>query len=112
MAIPYGKSFQYLSRLLRRKFPLSCPLRLVGKQLLSPRLCGCCVAYLSSEGMIDRFVIEIDTGLTTPVAVETLLHEYAHAMDQDLNGVALEPHRDSWGVCYAQLWRTYVDGRN
>lgn len=108
MAIRYSKQFQQITRLLRREFPLSRPLRIVSKSLERQKLCGCCLAYLSPDGDITRFVIEIDTNLSTLTAIDTMIHEYAHALDQDLNGVATEPHRASWGVCYAQLWRFYT----
>jgi len=108
MAPQYGKQFQTIARKLRREFPLSCPLRIVCKGLEKQKLCGSCIAYLKKDGSIARFVIEVDTQLATLSAIDTLLHEYAHALDQDINGVAAEPHRASWGVCYAQIWRFYV----
>jgi hypothetical protein len=108
MALNYGKSFQQVLRLLRREYPLTKPLRVVGKPLEQQRLCGCCLSYLNPDGSISRFVIEIDTGMSLLTAVDTLIHEYAHALDHDLNGIATEPHRESWGVCYARLWRLYT----
>lgn len=108
MAIRYGKQFNQVVRLLRREFPLTRPLRITGKCLEKQKLCGCCLAYLNPDGTINRFVIEVDTNLSTLTAIDTLIHEYAHALDQDQNGVAVEAHRASWGVCYAQLWRFYT----
>lgn len=108
MAPRYGKHFQRLARKLRREFPLSRPLRIVCKSLEKQKLCGSCIVYLDKDSSITRFIIEVDTQLSALSAIDTLLHEYAHALDQDLNGVATEPHRASWGVCYAQIWRFYV----
>ena len=107
MAMQYGKKFKQIVRGFRKEFPLTRPLRIVGKCLGQQRLCGCCLAYLNQNGTISRFVIEIDNNLSMLTAIDTLIHEYAHALDQDHNGVSVEPHRASWGICYAQLWRFF-----
>jgi len=108
MALHYGKKFNQVVRLLRREFPLTRPVRITGKSLEQQKLCGCCLAYLNEDGTIHRFVIEVNMHLALLTAIDTLIHEYAHAMDQDQNGLAVEAHRASWGVCYAQLWRAYT----
>jgi len=108
MARNMQNNFKTLARKLRREFPLSRPLRIVCKKLNKQKICGSCITYLDNDGSIIRFVIEVDTHLSALSAIDTLLHEYAHALDQELNGVAVEAHRASWGVCYAQIWRFYV----
>jgi hypothetical protein len=103
-----SKHFQQVARKLRKDFPLRQPLKIVRKDLAHQKLCGSCLTYLNEDSSIKKFVLEIDSNLSAVLAVETLLHEYAHALDQSYNGVATEAHRASWGVCYAQLWRYYV----
>jgi len=43
--------------------------------------------------------------------MDTLLHEWAHAVDQVDNGADddMHPHRKSWGEAYAKVWRAYID---
>jgi hypothetical protein len=103
----YGKRFVFIVRKLRAAFPLSKPLRFVFKSLHTRKLCGCCLTYLDADGQITKFVIEIDSNLAYLSAVDTLLHEYAHALDQDRNGVATKSHRISWGEMYALIFQVY-----
>lgn len=107
MASRYGKKFDQLLRKLRKDCPISLPVKVVTKDLGKQKLCGCCYAYLTPGGKIDHFVIEIDRNMGILTAIDTLLHEWAHAMDKELYGIPLEPHRNSWGECYAKVWRCY-----
>jgi hypothetical protein len=109
MASHYGRKFDEVLRDLRRECTLRTPVRVVTKDLGSMKLCGCCLAYLRCDGTIERFVIKVDKSMTIEAAIETLLHEWAHAMDKEANGIPLEPHRNSWGECYARVWRVYVN---
>ena len=108
MASRYGKKFDKVLRQLRRECPISLPIKVVTKDLTGEKLCGCCVAYLDHKGNIEKFVIEIDRNMPVNTAIDTLLHEWAHAMDKEANGIPLEPHRNSWGECYAKTWRVYM----
>lgn len=107
MASSRSKKLSQVLRVLRTHCPITKPIRVVCKNLHKDRLCGCCIAYVNQRGKITRFVIQIDSNLGQLAAIDTLLHEWAHALDQDMNGMAVEPHRDSWGECYAQIWRVY-----
>lgn len=100
--------FHAVLRMLRRECQVARPIRVVSKDLNREKLCGCCVAYLDISGKVSRFVLEIDSNLSPVTAIDTLLHEWAHALDQVSNGVIGEPHRSSWGKCYARVWRAYV----
>jgi hypothetical protein len=102
-----GKKIKQVLRVLRKHCPVSRTVRVFYKNLSRSRMCGCCIAYVNTKGSITRFVIEIDSSLSKLTAIDTLLHEWAHALDQDLHGVAIEPHRDSWGECFAKVWRAY-----
>ena len=102
------RNFDHVLRMLRKECPLKSPMRVVSRDLQAERLCGSCSTYLTMAGEIDRFVIEIDSNLNQVSAIDTLLHEWAHAMDLERYGLATESHRDSWGRCYARVWRAYV----
>ena len=108
MASRYGKKFDRVLRQLREECPIKTPIKVQTKDLSKEKLCGCCIAYLSEKGKIEKFVIEIDRNMPVPTAIDTLLHEWAHAMDKEANGIPLEPHRNSWGECYAKTWRVYL----
>jgi hypothetical protein len=108
MASRYGKRFDKVLRQLRRECPISLPIKVVTKDLTEEKLCGCCVAYIDNKGKIEKFIIEIDRNMPVHTAIDTLLHEWAHAMDKEANGIPLEPHRNSWGECYARTWRVYM----
>jgi hypothetical protein len=108
MTKPYGGTFDQVVSTLRKHCALTKPAKVIIRSLYKQQLCGCCVAYLDNEGKIKRFDIEIDRQLSQLTAIDTLLHEWAHALDQDRNGPAREPHRESWGKCYAKVWRAYA----
>ena len=108
MASRYGKKFDHVLRRLRQECPLESPVRVVTKNLNSNKLCGCCITHLTPKGKIAKFVIEVDKSMSLASAIDTLLHEWAHALDHEANGIPLEPHRNSWGECYARCWRVYT----
>ncbi len=107
MASRYGKKFDKVYRMLRKECPLASPIRLVTKDLTKEKLCGCCTTYIDDDGHIKKFVIEIDRNMSVLTAIDTLLHEWAHALDYEANGIPHEPHRNSWGELYAKVWRTF-----
>ncbi len=49
--------------------------------------------------------IRIMRNLTDDEAVDALVHEWAHAMDEYYNGPPTEIHRNSWGECYSKAHR-------
>ena len=108
MASRYGHKFDKVLRVLRKECPVSKPVRVSIKSLGRQKLCGSCTAYLSAKGKIESFLIEIDSNMSIASAIDTLLHEWAHAMDKESNGIPTEPHRNSWGECYARTWRVYL----
>ena len=109
MVSRYGKKFDRVLRDLRQECPLTIPIQVLTKDLGKEKLCGCCIAYLTPKGKISRFVIEVDSNMPILSAIDTLLHEWAHAMDKEANGIPLEPHRNTWGACYAKVWRVYTN---
>lgn len=64
----------------------------------------------------DRFVIAVNKGLGERMAVETLIHEWAHARAWNLLDEKAEPdefhrriHGAAWGVAYAEVYRLYEE---
>lgn len=58
-----------------------------------------------------EFLIQVSPKLKWSWAIETLLHEYAHAMTWPAahrEGYADE-HPDEWGLAYARLYRAFTD---
>jgi hypothetical protein len=108
MASRYGKKFDRVLRKLRKECPLATPVKVVTKDLGKQKLCGCCYAFLTPRGKIDHFIIEVDRNLGILTAIDTLLHEWAHAMDEEVHGIPMEPHRNTWGEMYARVWRCYT----
>jgi hypothetical protein len=108
MSVQAGYRFKTLVKLLHAKCSPTQPIQVVLKDLSSQNLCGSCLAYVDKQGKIKRFVLEIHNDMAQLTLIDTLLHEWAHALDQSLNGLAKEPHRNSWGKCYAKVWRAYV----
>ena len=112
----YGQKFDKAIRDLRKKVPLPVSAKVKTRKNLmcqetGDALYGQCTAHVNSRGRVKRFTIEISRDLPLDVAVDTLLHEWAHAIDQIENGADddAHPHRDSWGVAYAKIWRAYMD---
>lgn len=49
--------------------------------------------------------IRIARGRNESEAIETLVHEWAHALDEYHNGPSVEEHRQSWGEFYSIAYR-------
>lgn len=70
----------------------------------------------------SRFVIRLNNQLRQDQAIETLLHEWAHALawNYSLDRLARTPgvspevfdrasHDEAWGCAYSRVWRVYVE---
>jgi hypothetical protein len=98
-----------LERLLRKQCPVSRPVSVRYRDLSKEDLCGRCLVFADKAGKLSRFEIEIDPKLPDLVVIDSFMHEWAHVMDYDRNGLSRKRHRQSWGVCYAQAWSSYAD---
>ena len=69
----------------------------------------------------SRFVIRLNNRLDEQGAIETVLHEWGHALawNYSLDSLAKQPdvdrdeferasHDEAWGCAYARVWRTYA----
>lgn len=67
-----------------------------------------------------RFVVRLNNQMAQEQAIETLLHEWAHALawNYSLDRLAREPgvsaqvfdaasHDEAWGCAYSRVWRVY-----
>lgn len=110
----YGKKFDKVTRMLRIEFPLGVPTTVKTVKNLKcgesgELICGQCISSENSKGVAKGFLVEIARDLPLSVAIDTLLHEWAHATDHLANGdPSMHPHRNSWGVHYARIWRAYA----
>lgn len=57
----------------------------------------------------DKYRIILNEKLSVALKVETLLHEYAHALAFPKQSEKLKSEHDSiWGKEYARVWRAYL----
>lgn len=69
----------------------------------------------------SRFVIALNVAMNEHDAVETLIHEWAHALSWNLvldrlsRQASIDPHDfqdashdEAWGCAYARAWRVYI----
>lgn len=90
------------------KLPLEKPIKLIQRDLKD------CFGYCLEQD--DTYLIVIHKSAPYYVKIDTLLHEYAHAItmsndkykDRDENS----QHNAYWGECYAKTYRTYLTFAN
>ena len=98
---------------LRKLCPTGKPV-IVRTARLPPTTLGECIRRPA------RFVIRLNNRLDEQGAIETVLHEWAHALawNYSLDSLAKQPdtdreefdrasHDEAWGVAYSRVWRTY-----
>lgn len=93
--ITYRKVISFL----KRSCPLAYPVN-VRRLKLSEHLDGDC--GFSN----DKFLIRINKNLPDHEAIETLLHEWAHAVAWDRCPV--DEHCDEWGKAYSRVYRAFL----
>jgi len=111
------RSFAATLRCLREKCVTAQPV-IVRTSWLPPDTLGECVRRK------ERFVVRLNRAMTEVQAVETLLHEWAHALawnysldrmarDPDLDRELFEAasHDEAWGCAYSRVWRAFLMGR-
>lgn len=111
---PGFDEFRQVLGTLRAVLPAAKPV-VVRTSWLAPDLLGQCVRRPS------RFVITLNRDLREGQAIETLLHEWAHALawNYSLDSLAKKPtlepgeferacHDEAWGCAYSRVWRAYL----
>lgn len=83
---------------LRKKFPAAVTIR----RLPIENSCGTTITNKKT----GKTTIYIDSGLGFDPAVETLIHEYAHVIDNhERFDCDKSQHSETWGVCYSKVYR-------
>lgn len=95
-------------RKLRKECPVIHPIK-VRRTAISKPLYGDC-GFRKEDG---GFYIRILKSLDEITAIETLIHEWAHAMTWfSVAAIAEEgDHNSEWGVAYARCYRTLYKDR-
>ena len=58
-----------------------------------------------------KLIVHVDVKYPLHFCIDTLLHEYGHAISwRHVSMDAYVPdHSDEWGVCFARVYRAFVD---
>ena len=105
--------FRSLVQKLREQCPTGKPV-VIRTSWMHSAIQGACIRRKS------RFVIRLNNRLDEQEAIETVLHEWAHALawNYSLDRLASEPgvtpeafdrasHDEAWGCAYSRVWRVY-----
>lgn len=92
------KTYAQIVRLLKKKCPTNYPIS-VRRVPLSDKLDGDC------QFKKKKFFIRINQNLEEHEAIETFLHEYAHAHAWD---ETKDDHSDEWGKAYSRIYRMFL----
>lgn len=111
---PGWNDFREVLAGLRQTCPAAHPV-IVRASWLPKNLLGQCVRRDS------RFVIRLNNRMGQEQAIDTLLHEWAHALawnfsldrlarqkDIDREEFDLASHDETWGCAYSRVWRAYT----
>jgi hypothetical protein len=100
------QSYRKLVSVLKAKCPCAYPVSV--RRINLKNLDGCC--YLHDK----KFFIHINKNISEDSAIDTLLHEWAHArawnhLLDSLNPQEFEErsHDASWGVAYSEVYKIY-----
>lgn len=102
------KNYKKLVSFLKKNLPIAYPVS-VRRCVMSKTLDGECVKYKK------RFFIKINKDLPENLAIETLIHEWAHARAWNHLLDSMESderfddfsHDATWGVAYSEVYRLY-----
>lgn len=68
---------------------------------------GLCNLRKSKSGKPKRFEITIDTSIPAPFVVDTLIHEWAHAVAWQ-EGKAVDDHGPEWAIAFSRIYQQMV----
>ena len=101
------KKLREVMRKLRKRVPTDKPIRVIRRPypVEINEFMGYCI-----EGRPGYRVI-VNSNLSPEMQVETLLHEYAHALcwPGQLEVGRIEAHDSLWGIAYARTFRAYYE---
>lgn len=95
-------------KFLCNELPLNKPVKLIQRDLKE------CFGYCIEHD--DKYLIVLHKSASYYVKIDTLIHEYAHAItmyegkykDRDIN----TQHNAYWGQCFSKVYRTYLKFAN
>lgn len=100
-------SYRQLVSILKKKCPPAYPVK-VRRTKITSQLDGDCALHKK------QFTIRISNELSESSAIDTLLHEWAHAIawnhlhdSMDWGTFEERIHDASWGVAYSEVYRVY-----
>jgi hypothetical protein len=93
------RNYSQFVRFLKQKLPARYPVS-VRRVSVPKDEFGDCVLYNR------KFTIRIDRCLPEWLALEVLIHEFAHSLS---NWSDKEPHTDEWGVAYSKIYRLFLE---
>ena len=96
------QKWRKLTGRLRREFP--CRRRIEVRRVSGKNLRGLHGECLYQNG---RFLIRINKNQSFALAVDSLLHEWAHVLT--FHGNDTDDHGEEWGLAYARLYRAYLE---
>lgn len=83
--------------------PASCPIHVHRRRLRAKmKLAG------DTDLRGNKFYIRVNRLLSFQDQMETLLHEWAHAVVWFVVYPSGEDHHDEWGVAYARIYRAFI----
>ena len=99
--------YKSLLKILKARIPLAYPLDCRRAKLDDDTHGWCC-----RKG--KKFIIRINRNLKEDLVIETLIHEYAHAiswnhLNDDMDSEDLMWHGPAWGVAYSQVYQVYEE---
>lgn len=95
----YVKNYKKLVKFLKDNFPQDYPVS-VRRVVMSQEYDGDC--QLKNK----HYLIRINKCLKEHVAIDTLLHEYAHCVSW--NKCTSDHHCSEWGKAYSKLYRAFL----
>jgi hypothetical protein len=91
------KTYKTVVKLLKKECPPKLPVRV--RRVKTPK-----EEDGSCRKKEDHFLIKIDNTLSEHEAVETLIHEWAHALVWDIT----QEHTNEWGKAYSRVYRVVL----
>lgn len=102
----YGPWLQRDLNILRRELPPNLPVKVVIENAPGA-FASCSIVDSDDDGVRDLFLIRIDPGLDRVIAMDSLVHEWAHTLSWD-EEVKHGDHCDAWGIAYARVYRALL----
>jgi hypothetical protein len=105
----HHRVWRYKIRQLRKHFPSVVPIEIKSVPLKGVQADCAGVVKL---GRLVKIIIRIDSKARWAAKVDSLMHEWAHAMEWEAYSLEDSPkkdHGETWGVWYAKIYQHLVD---